>query len=97
MPLHPDVALSVRLDAICSRSRYTADPGRVIDEIARLTVDREGVRDETVGAWVGFFRDEYTATLCDALLDAFAGALAHEHVGERRRGSATHSAPHVHP
>lgn len=86
MPLDPDVALSVRLDAICSRNRYTADPGPVIDEIAQLTVGRERVRDETVGVWAAFFRDEYTYRLCDVLLPAFPGARAYEHVGIRRRG-----------
>ena len=86
MPLDPDVALSVRLDAICSRDRYTTDPGPVIDEIARLTVGREGVRDETVGVWAAFFRDEYTYRLCDALLEEFPDAHAYVHIGERRRG-----------
>ena len=37
-------------------------------------------------AWVGFFRDTHTAVLCDALLEAFPGARAFEHVGVRRRG-----------
>lgn len=86
MPLDPDVALSVRLDAICSRNRYAANPDSAIDEIARLTVGREGVRDETVGVWAAFFRDDYTYRLCDALLDAFPGARAYVHIGISRRG-----------
>lgn len=86
MPLDPDVALSVRLDALCSRDRYTTDPGPVIDEIARLTVDQDRVRDETVGVWAAFFRDDYTYRLCDALLDAFPGARAYVHIGISRRG-----------
>lgn len=90
MPLDPDVALSVRPDAICSRNRYTAEPGRVIDEITRVAGDRTAVRDETIGIWVGFNRDDYTATLCNALLESFPGAQTHEHVGIRRRGG-THS------
>lgn len=90
MPLDPDIAVSVRLDAICSRNRYTADPAAVIDEITRVVGDRTTVRDETIGTWVGFNRDDYTATLCDALLEAFPGARAYEHVGIRRRGG-THS------
>ena len=38
------------------------------------------------GVWAGFNRYEYTTTLCDALLEAFPGARAYEHVGARRRG-----------
>ena len=86
MPLHPDVALSVRLDAICHRNRYTGDPAPVVEEITRLVGDRTRVRDETIGVWAGFNRYEYTTTLCDALLEAFPGARAFEHVGVRRRG-----------
>lgn len=86
MPLHPDVALSVYLDAVCHRHQYAPDPAPVIEEITRVVGDRTGVRDETIGTWVGFNRDDYTATLCDALLKAFPGTRAHERVGIRRRG-----------
>ena len=84
--LHPDVALSVHLDAICCRNQYTSAPGPVVDEITRVAGARTAVRDETVGVWAGFYRDEHTATLCDALRTAFPGARDHEHVGVRRRG-----------
>lgn len=84
------MALSVRLDAICHRNQYPRDPGPVIVKITRLAGDRPTVRDETIGVWAGFNRDEYAATLCDALLIAFPGARDYEHVGVRRRGG-THS------
>ncbi len=84
--LTPDVVLSVRLDAICGRHQFTRDPAPVVEEITRLAGRMPTVRDETIGAWVGFFRDTHTAVLCDALLEAFPGARAFEHVGIRRRG-----------
>ena len=31
--LSPDVMLSITLDAICSRNRYTTDPGPVVAEL----------------------------------------------------------------
>ena len=67
-------------------NRYTGDPAPVVEEITRLVGDRTRVRDETIGVWAGFNRYEYTTTLCDALLEAFPGARAFEHVGVRRRG-----------
>ena len=82
----PDVVLSIRLDAICGRHQYTRDPAAVVEEITRLAGRMPTVRDETIGVWVGFFRDTHTALLCDALLEAFPGARAYEHVGVRRRG-----------
>ena len=65
--LSPDVALSVHLDAICSRNRYTADPAPVIDELRATAGDRTDILAESVGTWVGFFESRDTATLCAAL------------------------------
>lgn len=61
------VKLSVALDAICSRNRYTADPAPVLDELRATAGDRTEVLAEAVGTWVGYFEGEYTATLCAAL------------------------------
>lgn len=65
--LSPTVKLSVTLDAICSRNRYTVDPGPVLDELRATAGDRVDVLAEAVGTWLGFFEDEYTTTLCKAL------------------------------
>lgn len=65
--LSPDVLLSITLDAICSRNRYTSDPGPVLDELRATAGNRREVLAEAVGTWLGFFEDEYTATLCAAL------------------------------
>jgi len=61
------VKLSVALDAICSRNRYTTDPAPVLAELRATAGERTDVLAEAVGTWVGYFEDEYTATLCTAL------------------------------
>lgn len=65
--LSPTVKLSVTLDAICSRNRYTSDPAPVVAELLETAGDRTDVLAESVGTWVGFFEDAYTQTLCTAL------------------------------
>lgn len=65
--LSPDVKLSVRLDAICSRNRYTTDTAPVLAELRAAAGERTDVLAEAVGTWVGYFEGEYTATLCAAL------------------------------
>lgn len=65
--LSPATKLSVELDAICSRNRYTTDPAPVLDELRATAGERTDVLAEAVGTWVGYFEGEYTATLCAAL------------------------------
>lgn len=65
--LSTGVKLSVALDAICSRNRYTTDPAPVLDELRAAAGDRTDVLAEAVGTWVGYFEDEYTTALCTAL------------------------------
>lgn len=65
--LSPDVALSVHLDAICSRNRYATDPAPVIDELIATAGDRVDILAESVGTWLGYFEDDYTRILCAAL------------------------------
>lgn len=65
--LSSDVRLSVLLDAICSRNRYTRDPTPVIAELLATAEDRHEILTESVGTWIGYFEDDYTGTLCTAL------------------------------
>lgn len=70
MPSHglsPDTRLSVLLDAICSRNRYTQDPAPVVTELLATAGDRHDILTESVGTWVGYFEDDDTRTLCVAL------------------------------
>lgn len=65
--LSPDARLTVHLDAICSRNRYTSDPAPVIAELIETAGDRRDLLAESVGTWLGYFEDDYTRTLCAAL------------------------------
>jgi hypothetical protein len=82
--LSPDVRLSVRLDAICSRNRYTTDPAPVIAELLATAGDRHHILTESVGTWVGYFEDDYTRILCTALRD-LPGLEPWIAVGQERR------------
>lgn len=84
--MHPDVRLSVLLDAICGRNEWTKDPGPVVDELRAAADDRVDVLHESVGTWVGYFDSEHTHTLCVGLLEAFPEAVPFVEVGRRRRG-----------
>lgn len=77
--------MSVMVDAICSRNRYTNDPQPVIDELRELTGDRVDILTESVGTWVGFFEDEQTQTLCTGLR-ALPGLEPWIVLGQSRRG-----------
>lgn len=65
--LTSDILLSVTLDAICSRNRYTKDPEPVIEELRTQAGERIDILTESVGTWVGFFESVHTMTLCAAL------------------------------
>lgn len=86
MALHPDVDLSVQLDAICARGQYTRAPVPVIAELRTAAADRLDILHESVGCWVGYFESPETHTLCAALLEAFPDAAPWVEVGRRRRG-----------
>lgn len=90
--LSRDTLLSVHLDAICSRNRYTQDPGPVIDELRATAGRRTDLLAEAVGTWVGYFEDDYTRTLCAALreLPDLEPWIA---LGAHRRDMPDHSTP----
>lgn len=92
--LSPAVKLSVELDAICSRNRYTSDPQPVIDELRATSGNRTDVLAEAVGTWVGYFEDEYTQTLCTALR-ALPGLEEWIALGQFRRAQPDPSTPEI--
>lgn len=92
--LSPDVALSVTLDAICSRNRYTTDPAPVIAELLATAGDREDILAESVGTWVGYFEDGDIITLTTALR-ALPGLDRWIALGQHRRSMPDHSTPRV--
>lgn len=94
--LDPDTALDVLLSAICSRNRYTTDPGPVIDELRAAAGDRLDILAHVAGRWAGFYESTHTALLCAALLE-IPGAQAWVALGRERRDAPVHGAPQVRP
>ncbi|MDR6141394.1 hypothetical protein QE375_000948 [Microbacterium foliorum] len=90
--LSPDVMLSITLDAICSRNRYTTDPAPVVAELYATAGDRLDILTESVGTWVGFFEDAEILTLCTALRE-IPGLEPWITVGTGRRSLPHHSTP----
>lgn len=92
--LSPTVLLSVTLDAICSRNRYTSDPAPVVAGLLETAGERTDVLAEAVGTWVGYFEDAYTQTLCTALR-AFPGLEEWIALGQFRRAQPDPSTPEI--
>ncbi|AQY02029.1 hypothetical protein [Microbacterium foliorum] len=90
--LSPDTLLSVSIDAICSRNRYTTDPAPVIAELYATAGERLDILTESVGTWVGYFEDAQIATLCAALRD-MPGLEPWIAVGAHRRSLPDHRTP----
>lgn len=93
--LSPDVMLSITLDAICSRNRYTTDPAPVIAELYATAGDRLDILTESVGTWVGFFEDPHVTTLCTALRE-LPGLEPWITIGASRRAQPDHRTPTAH-
>jgi hypothetical protein len=90
--LSPDVMLSVTLDAICSRNRYTTDPAPVVAELYATAGERLDILTESVGTWLGYFEDAQIASLC-AELRKIPGLEPWIIEGTRRRSLPDHSTP----
>lgn len=88
--------LSIELDSICSRNRYTDDPAPVIAELRAAAGKRTDVLAHAAGIFAGYFYDETTATLCDALRAEIDGIGPWVQLGRERRGLPPHSAPITH-
>ena len=93
--LGPDTLVSIHLGAIMSRARYTSDPAPVIEELTDTAGDRVEVLQEAVGTWIGFYEDDYTRTLADALR-AIRGVEPWIAVGVERRAVPDHRTPKAH-
>ncbi len=86
------VLLDVKLSAICSSNRYTTDPEPVLAELRARAGKRTDILAHVAGTWAGYFGDDYTRTLADALA-AIEGAAEWVEVGRRRRNAFPHQTP----
>lgn len=93
--LSRDVMLSIELDAICSRNRYTTAPGPVIAALYATAGDRLDILTESVGIWVGFFEEAHILTLCTALRE-LPGLEPWIEIGANRRAQPDHRTPTAH-
>ncbi|MGX5772715.1 hypothetical protein ACWKWN_18385 [Microbacterium trichothecenolyticum] len=84
--------LGVELSSICSRNRYSMDAAPVIAELRGRAGNRIDILAEAAGLWVGYFADEYTRTLADALLE-IDGVGPWIEIGRKRRGMPPHKTP----
>lgn len=78
-----------------SRNRYTTNPAPVIAQLISTAGDRISVLQEAAGTWVGFYEDEYTRVLCDALRE-IPGVGPWIRVGVERRSIPDHRTPTAH-
>lgn len=84
--------LDVTLSAICSRHRYTSDPERVLEELRSVAGSRTDLLAHVAGTWIGYYGDDYTRRLADALLQ-IEGAQVWVPLGQKRRGMPPHRTP----
>ncbi|MFD4957885.1 hypothetical protein [Microbacterium sp. NPDC058389] len=85
--------LSIELDSICSRNRYTADPASVIAELRAAAGNRIDVLAQATGIFAGYHDDQYTRTLTEALQAEIDGIGRWVQVGQERRGRDGHATP----
>jgi|GEM_PF-1007780 hypothetical protein len=89
-PLHPDTMLGIHLAAICSRNRYTTDPGPVIAELLETAGGRGDILAMEAGRWAGYYDDEHTKTLVAAIVASIPGAVAWTADGVHKRDAPPH-------
>lgn len=91
MPLRPDIALSVQLDAILHRHRYDTGPAAALTELTETAGDRADVLAEAAGTWAGYFgRQPGTSPALVAALKTIPGAAVFVPIGERRHRGGSH-------
>lgn len=90
-PLAPETTLSIQVGCVMTRNQYSQDPAPVIAELYATAGDRIDLLTQEVGEFIGFYDDQYRATLVNALR---ALPLDTDHaikLGQHRRGLRPHS------
>lgn len=90
--IHPDTLLSIKVGCVMTRNQFTKDPAPVMVELRSTAGDRLDVLAAEVGRFIGFYDDQYTHTLVDALHAEFTDLDLQPHIelGQRRRNAGTH-------
>ncbi|OZB82751.1 MAG: hypothetical protein B7X41_15890 [Microbacterium sp. 14-71-5] len=89
-PLAPDTALSIKIGCVMTRNQYTQDPGPVIAELYATAGTRIDLLTQEVGMFIGFYDDQYRATLVTALRALPLDMDEAIKLGQFRRGLPAH-------
>lgn len=84
--------LDIELSSTCSRNRYVTDAAPVIDALRHAAGDRTDILAEVAGTWAGYYADDYTRVLAEALIE-IPGAQEWVALGRKRRGAPPHRTP----
>jgi len=94
MPSHGlshDAILRIDIGCVMSRNRYARDPAPIIAELYATAGNRVELLAEEIGLWVGFYEDDTTRPLTDALRALPLDLDAWIERGQQRSLSGTHS------
>ncbi|MFF7683883.1 hypothetical protein ACFZA2_14115 [Microbacterium sp. NPDC007973] len=91
--LTPRVALDVAMSSVLTRNIRTGDPEPVIAELRALAGEDVDLLREVCGLAVGYYRDGYSAVLCDALEAQIDGLGSWIELGRSRRARGVHGGP----
>jgi hypothetical protein len=87
-----DTLLDIELSAYCSRHRYTTNPEPVLTHLYARAGNRTDILAMVAGSWAGYYRDQHTRVLADAL-ERVEGAGPWVELGRSRRSKAPHKNP----
>lgn len=90
--LSADTMLSIQVGCVMTRNQFTQKPAAVMTELRETAGDRLDILAAEVGRFIGFYDDQWTHTLVEALRAEFTDLDLQPHIelGERRRNAGTH-------
>ena len=91
--LSPRTALDVAMSSVITRNLRTSDPEPVVAELRALAGPDVDLLSEVCGLAVGYYRDSYSAALCDTLEAQIDGLEPWIEIGHRRRARRVHGGP----
>lgn len=91
--LSPRTALDVAMSSVITRNLRTDDPEAVLADLRALAGADVDMLREVAGLSCGYYRDEYSAVLCDALEAQIDGLEPWIELGRRRRARGVHGGP----
>lgn len=81
------------MSSVITRNLRTTEPETVIEGLRALAGEDVDLLREVCGLAVGYYRDTYSAVLCDALEAQIDGLGPWIELGRRRRARGVHGGP----